>query len=1092
MVTSPSVSDSGPVAGATFTLSATVRNDGEGDAVATTLRYYRSADATITTSDTEVGMDAVAELAASGSSSQSVELTAPATPGMYWYGACVDAVTDETDTTNNCSTSVQVTVPEPDRHPDLVVTSPTVSDSGPAAGAEFTLSATVRNAGEGDAAATTLRYYQSTDTTITALDTEVGMDAVAELAASGSSSQSVELTAPATPGMYWYGACVDAVTDETDTTNNCSASVQVTVPETEPEPDRHPDLVVTPPSVSDSGPAAGATFTLSATVRNAGEGDAAATTLRYYLSTDTTITALDTEVGMDAVAELAAARSSGQSVKLTAPSSPGTYYYGACVEAVTDETDTTNNCSASVQVTVPEPEPEPEPDRHPDLMVTSPTVSDSGPAAGAEFTLSATVRNAGEGDAAATTLRYYQSADTTITALDTEVGMDAVAELAAAGSSDRSVELTAPSSPGTYYYGACVEAVTDESDATNNCSASVQVTVPEPEPEPEPERHPDLMVTSPTVSDSGPAAGAEFTLSATVRNAGEGDAAATTLRYYQSTDTTITASDTEVGMDAVAELAASGSSSQSVELTAPATPGMYWYGACVDAVTDETDTTNNCSASVPVTVPEPKRPDLVVTLPRVNDSGPAADAEFTLSATVRNDGEGAAAATTLRYYQSTDATITAADAEVGREAVTGLGVAGSVGASVKLRAPAEPGTYYYGACVDAVAGDSDTSNNCSMGVRVTVAEPERPPDLVVVSPSVSDRRPNAGAEFTLWATVRNRGEGPSPPTTLRYYRSSDATITTSDTVMGMDEVGPLSASQTSANSISLTAPSPPIVIAYHYGACVGTVTGESDTTNNCSPAVPIVPILPSRRPDLVARSPSISKTELDTGEEFTLSATVHNQGDGDAAATTLRYYLARRFFTTYVDHEVGAVAVAELVPAGSSEESLTTTAPTDPRADHFYRACVDAPLHETDKRNNCTAWVRYYLSNPRGRPNLAPSMRGAQSADGIAPGHPVPFFATVGNYGDRKSAATALHWYLTTDAELDSEETGSPVFTPENKIRTDAIGELYPRATKSWSPPPAPAETGHYQYGLCVDPVPGETERLDNCLSEFEMEFEVR
>ena len=176
---------------------------------------------------------------------------------------------------------------------------------------------------------------------------------------------------------------------------------------------------------------------------------------------------------------------------------------------MTEESDTTNNCSASVQVTVPETEREPErhPERHPDLMVTSPTVSDSGPAAGATFTLSATVRNAGEGDAAATTLRYYRSADTTITASDAEVGMDAVAELAAAGSSGQSVELTAPSSPGTYYYGACVEAVTDESDTTNNCSASVQVTVPETEPEPErhPERHPDLVVSSPTVSDSGPA-----------------------------------------------------------------------------------------------------------------------------------------------------------------------------------------------------------------------------------------------------------------------------------------------------------------------------------------------------------------------------------------------------------------------------------------------------------------------------------------------------------------------------------------------------------------------------------------------------------
>ena len=51
-----------------------------------------------------------------------------------------------------------------------------------------------------------------------------------------------------------------------------------------------------------------------------------------------------------------------QRLNLTAPSIAGTYYYGACVDAVTDESDITNNCSTSVQVTVSEPEPEPEPD----------------------------------------------------------------------------------------------------------------------------------------------------------------------------------------------------------------------------------------------------------------------------------------------------------------------------------------------------------------------------------------------------------------------------------------------------------------------------------------------------------------------------------------------------------------------------------------------------------------------------------------------------------------------------------------------------------------------------------------------------------
>ena len=37
-----------------------------------------------------------------------------------------------------------------------------------------------------------------------------------------------------------------------------------------------------------------------------------------------------------------------------------------------------------------------------------------------------------------------------------------------------------------------------------------------------------------------------------------------------------------------------------------------YYGACVDTVTDESDTTNNCSSSVQVTVPQPVYPDLEV------------------------------------------------------------------------------------------------------------------------------------------------------------------------------------------------------------------------------------------------------------------------------------------------------------------------------------------------------------------------------------------------------------------------------------------------------------------------------------------------
>ena len=211
-----------------------------------------------------MGTDAVGTLAASGTSAQSISLTAPSTAGTYYYGACVDTVTDESDTTNNCSSSVTVAVEAP-KYPDLEVGTPTVSDTSPETGASITLSATVSNAGDGESAATTLRYYRSTDATITTSDTAVGTDAVGVLAASGTSAQSISLTAPATAGAYYYGACVDTVTGESDTTDNCSGSVKVDV-----EAPKYPDLEVGTPTVSDTSPETGASFTLSATVSNAG------------------------------------------------------------------------------------------------------------------------------------------------------------------------------------------------------------------------------------------------------------------------------------------------------------------------------------------------------------------------------------------------------------------------------------------------------------------------------------------------------------------------------------------------------------------------------------------------------------------------------------------------------------------------------------------------------------------------------------------------------------------------------------------------------------------------------------------------------
>ena len=237
-------------------------------------------------------------------------------------------------------------------------------------------------------------------------------------------------------------------------------------------------------------------------------------------------------------------------------------------------------------------------EQHPDLEVGPPSVSESAPVAGAEFTLSATVRNTGDGASDATTLRYFRSPNSTISRFDREVGTDEVQTLAASGRSPELITLMAPSSAGTYYFGACVDTVTGESDTTDNCSASVEVEVEAAQ------QQPNLEVDSPSVGNGSPSTGSDFTLSATVRNTGDGASAATTLRYYRSVNATISRSDTPVGTDAVGAMSASGTSPESITLTAPSDAGTYYYEACVDAVSGESFTNNNCSAAVPVTLSE--------------------------------------------------------------------------------------------------------------------------------------------------------------------------------------------------------------------------------------------------------------------------------------------------------------------------------------------------------------------------------------------------------------------------------------------------------------------------------------------------------
>ena len=83
-----------------------------------------------------------------------------------------------------------------------------------------------------------------------------------------------------------------------------------------------------------------------------GNEPAPTSTLRFYCSVDEVISSSDTELVSYEVTFLPREIRKGYAYRFTAPESSGTRYYGACVDAVADESTVANNCSDAATLMV--------------------------------------------------------------------------------------------------------------------------------------------------------------------------------------------------------------------------------------------------------------------------------------------------------------------------------------------------------------------------------------------------------------------------------------------------------------------------------------------------------------------------------------------------------------------------------------------------------------------------------------------------------------------------------------------------------------------------------------------------------------------
>lgn len=466
LVVSALAAPSAAVAGSTISVAETTRDQsGTGTAGASTTRYYLSVNSAWDTADIPLGSRSVVALSAGTMSTATLSLTIPAgtATGSYYILARADAdsqVTESNESNNVKAVAIHV------GPPDLVVSSLAAPAAG-GAGLTITVSDTTHNqAGTGPAPASVTRFYLSSDGVWTSSDLMLGLRDVPALGPGDSSSASTVLTVPpGTASGTWYviaKADADGLVAETNDGNNTRWDTIVI----------RPDLSVSALSAPSTG-GAGFPITVSVATKNSGGGSAGASTIGFYLSANSTVGSGDVLLGTRGVPILNPGATFADSATFTIPSDtpPGSYYVIARADdgGIVDETNEANNTrTALVRLS-------------PDLVVSSLTAPASA-AAGATISVSDTTKDQGLSTAAATTTRFYLSANSTYdAALDTEIGSRAIPVLTTGQSASGSATLTIPpgTAPGTWYILARADAdgqVAESNEGNNTTAKSITIS----------------------------------------------------------------------------------------------------------------------------------------------------------------------------------------------------------------------------------------------------------------------------------------------------------------------------------------------------------------------------------------------------------------------------------------------------------------------------------------------------------------------------------------------------------------------------------------------------------------------------------------
>ena len=815
---------------------------------------------------------------------------------------------------------------------DLVVDYLSASWTSADAGDSKSVSVRIKNEGSVSSGSFDWALYLSTDTTITTNDIELDEWYQSSLSAGSTRSYTKYVDIPLTisGGRYYVGMIVDVNTDvsESDENNNDDYdSGRVTIYES-------PDLT----GKSCNAPTTGVVgdyldSSISVTFENDPGGSYIASSGSFdwamYLSTDSTITSSDTQVGYDQSRSSINGGSTGTdslstSNRIPSTLNPGNYYWGFIVDIDDDVSESNENNNAYVcnQVSIE--------DELPDIYADSVGTSSSSVVMGDTITVSYRIENLGNDYTGSFHWELYLSSDSTITTNDIFVDEFSVTSISAGSyksGNQYSVSIPTGINPGYYYLGMIADSrssVTELDESNNVVADTGRIDV---------EEMADLVPTTfsgPSSAMSGDQVGIDWRID----NEGDDSTGWFYWEAYISTDPSITTSDTKLGSSQQVSSVNAGSyrtGTYNVNLPSSISSGTYYFGIIIDSTNrvDEGDETNNILTGNQISISDPDYDLEASSISLTGISSVCLGGTFDLSVSVTNLGNDYAG---FHYYTvmlSLSNTVSSIYSGTNLGSAYGYSGVAYYTDSAQATVPTSmaPGTYYVGLIVDSQNNVDETDENNNIVAtqsngRLTIIDckPELSPSNIN-GPTIVIR----GEDVQLNYQLMNSGDVDTNSIPIEFFISLDTVITTSDISIGSTIINSLTQGQSLSLSIDLTIPSNLGNGCWYWGVIVDpndSIDEENELNNAASSSQEFC----TEQANLqVVSVTSFSPTT--SGQTSDIVFVIENEGGIDVNGFYCSVLLSIDVLSGTDDTQVSTFYVDELLAGTSIEITHSVTAP---------------------------------------------------------------------------------------------------------------------------------------------------------------------